>query len=303
MHTFKYTSLILLSSSRQLTKYAAPPMHNKLCTTSFTFCNLSVCGLLRPCVQLHVCDCLLGLQRDLRGDTTITCSLTSETVCIRLPQGHWLLILWCRNKKLYSELLENFCWYRSYSSSTYFAFTCHVMTRYNQDISVQWSLSLYPFKQSSLSRGKWLDPLIQKTGNVLGDGSSFQTSHSIFLQQLPWPLGNKTCSTCRGGHSWMQGTWQNSTVLYLSDYQNIFHKETWCKSVEVIARECHMSRVGEAEMRVPDRCRRLYRQLARIKWTIYWARTKRSHQDRQLKGHHSRCIKAFSATIHSQVYF
>lgn len=176
MHTFKYTSLILLSSSRQLTKYAAPPMHNKLCTTSFTFCNLSVCGLLRPCVQLHVCDCLLGLQRDLRGDTTITCSLTSETVCIRLPQGHWLLILWCRNKKLYSELLENLCWYRSYSSSTYFAFTCHVMTRYNQDISVQWSLSLYSFKQSSLSRGKWLDPLIQKTGNVLGDGSSFQTS-------------------------------------------------------------------------------------------------------------------------------
>lgn len=46
-------------------------------------------------------------------------------------------------------------------------------------------------------------------------------------------------------------------------------------------RECQMSRVGITERRVPDRCRRLHGQLARIKWNIYWVWTKRSHQDGQ----------------------
>lgn len=46
-------------------------------------------------------------------------------------------------------------------------------------------------------------------------------------------------------------------------------------------RECQMFKVAITERRAPDRCRRLHGQLAWIKWNIYWAQTKRNHQDGQ----------------------
>lgn len=46
-------------------------------------------------------------------------------------------------------------------------------------------------------------------------------------------------------------------------------------------RECQMFKMAITERRAPDRCRRLHGQLTWIKWNIYWARTKRSHQDGQ----------------------
>lgn len=45
----------------------------------------------------------------------------------------------------------------------------------------------------------------------------------------------------------------------------------------------------EAEVNVADRCRRLCRQLTQIRWTIYWGRTKQSHQAQSIS-----CWKAVS---------
>lgn len=45
----------------------------------------------------------------------------------------------------------------------------------------------------------------------------------------------------------------------------------------------------EAEVNVADRCRRFCRQLTQIRWTIYWGRTKQSHQVQSIS-----CWKAVS---------
>lgn len=55
------------------------------------------------------------------------------------------------------------------------------------------------------------------------------------------------------------------------------------------------------EVNVADRCRRLCRQLTQIRWTIYWGRTKQSHQ--LLKGSLSDRNREVCATFRLQTCF
>lgn len=111
---FNFTPLILLIF--QLNQYATPPV-NCVCTTSFLLvqnhlcagrggCAFCTCNLPCAVFSVHVRSCVCVFKESWEGTrcNTITCSHTLETVCIRLPQGQWLLILWHRSKTLYSEL-------------------------------------------------------------------------------------------------------------------------------------------------------------------------------------------------------